>query len=271
VLVYDKRGTGKSQGEFSSAIYADFVQDAVAAVSYLRSRDDIIPLRIGLFGSSEGGWLTPEVATLAGNIAFIINRCGPPLPWMETVLFEIEKDLEVEGISSDIIQEVLRLRTRVWDFYIAAAADSTKATGKVRELLEADLAAIHNKVENSDLRGTPTTLRDYNAEYYTRYATNISYDPTPFLRELELPMLCVFGENDINVPTAKSVVVLKKLKTELNRDITTKVYPGVGHSLMTWKGITRCGYVAGYLEHIGDWARDHVERTETNKASPTTK
>ena len=104
VLVYDKRGTGSSEGDFSSAGYDDFVQDALAAVRFLRSREDIDPLRVGLLGSSEGGWLTPEVAAVAGDIAFVINRCGPPIPWDETNLFEIEKDLEVDGVDPDIIQ-----------------------------------------------------------------------------------------------------------------------------------------------------------------------
>ena len=54
VLVYDKRGTGDSGGDFSTAGYKDFVQDALAAVRFLRSREDIDPLRIGLLGSSEG-------------------------------------------------------------------------------------------------------------------------------------------------------------------------------------------------------------------------
>ena len=73
-----------------------------------------------------------------------------------------------------------------------------------------------------------------------------------------MPMLWVFGENDINVPTARSVAVLEQLRSELDREITVKVYPGVGHSLMTWKGVFTFGYVGGYLDLIGNWAQDHA-------------
>ena len=53
VLSYDKRGAGRSQGDFDSATYKDFIHDAQAGIRYLRNRSDIVPDLIGLFGSSE--------------------------------------------------------------------------------------------------------------------------------------------------------------------------------------------------------------------------
>ncbi|MFP6616862.1 MAG: alpha/beta fold hydrolase, partial [Candidatus Hydrogenedentota bacterium] len=155
VLVYDKRGVGNSDGDFSVSTNDDFVQDAVAAVRYLRSRNDVDSLRIGLLGSSEGGWLTPEVATLAGDIAFVVNRCGPPLPWDETVLFEIENDLEAEGTDPEIIQEVLRLKRIIWKYYVDASTDSAPATGTQRDEIDAALSALYARAVDSDSLGLP--------------------------------------------------------------------------------------------------------------------
>ena len=257
VLVYDKRGTGDSEGDFSTAGYDEFVDDAVAAVQFLRSREDIDPLRIGLLGSSEGGWLTPEVATVAGNIAFVINRCGPPIPWDETVLYEIANDLRVGGVDPDVIQEALGIVARRWQYFVDSTADSRMATTAERDEINASLAAIRRRLGSSESR-LPGSLPEYEPELYARLASNVSYDPTPFLRELDVPMLWVFGENDINVPTARSVAVLEQLRSGFDRDITVKVYPDVGHSLMTWKGVLSGGYVGDYLDLIGSWARDHA-------------
>ncbi len=259
VLIYDKRGTGDSEGDFSRAGYNDFVQDALAAVQFLRSREDIDPLRIGLLGSSEGGWLTPEVATVAGDIAFVINRCGPPIPWDETVLFEIENDLRVGGVEPDVIQEALGIAARRWQYFVDAAGDSAMAVGAERDAINAALATIRRKLGSSASR-LPASLPEYDPERYARLASNFSYDPTPFLRELDVPMLWVFGENDLNVPTARSVAVLEQLRSEFDRDITAKVYPDVGHSLMTWRGVANAGYVGGYLDLIGSWAQEYAER-----------
>ena len=88
VLLYDKRGVGESSGDFESAQFSDFIADAVAAVEYLAGREDIDAGNIGVQGNSEGGWFTPEVAHTTGKVAFIFNRVGPPLPWMENVIWE---------------------------------------------------------------------------------------------------------------------------------------------------------------------------------------
>ena len=257
VLVYDKRGTGDSEGDFSTAGYADFVQDAVAAVRFLRSRADIDPLRIGLLGSSEGGWLTPEVATVAGDIAFLINRSGPPIPWDETVLFEIENDLRVDGVDPDVIQRALGIVARRWK-YVVDAADGAVRVGRERDAINAELAAIRQELGPAASR-LPASVPDYDPELYARLASNFSYNPTPFLRELEVPMLWVFGELDINVPTTRSVAVLEQLRNDVGRDITVKVYPDVGHSLMTWRGIATAGYVGDYLDFIGSWAHTYAD------------
>lgn len=258
VLVYDKRGTGDSEGDFSGAGYDDFVQDALAAVQFLRSREDIDALHIGLLGRSEGGWLTPEVAIVARDIAFVINSCGPPLPWDETVLFEIANDLRVGGVDPDVIQKALGIAARRWKYFVDVTRDSAMVVGSERDSINAELAAIRRELGASASR-LPASVPEYDPELYARLASNVSYDPSPFLRQLEVPMLWVFGENDINVPMARSVAVLEQLKSDFDRDITVNVYPGVGHSLMTWKGLANAGYVDGYLDFIGTWARENAD------------
>lgn len=41
VLLYDKRGTGKSEGDFENASMEDLAEDALAALHYLKNRTDI--------------------------------------------------------------------------------------------------------------------------------------------------------------------------------------------------------------------------------------
>ncbi|MBG71971.1 MAG: alpha/beta hydrolase, partial [Gammaproteobacteria bacterium] len=47
VLRYDDRGFAQSTGNISTATTADFADDALAAITYLRSRPDVIAHRIG--------------------------------------------------------------------------------------------------------------------------------------------------------------------------------------------------------------------------------
>jgi len=76
VLRYDDRGTGESGGSFAEAAQEDLVQDARAAVSYLRTRDDIFPDRIALVGHSEGGIIAPRIAAEDPKIRAIVLLAG---------------------------------------------------------------------------------------------------------------------------------------------------------------------------------------------------
>ena len=246
VLIYDKRGTGASGGDFDAALYRDFVTDAIAAVHYLASREDIDGNRTGLFGNSEGGWFTPEIAAVTHGVAFIINKVGPPLSWIETVLWEVRNDFLAEGASEADLDTLLALTRRRWDYMRAAAADPTLAAGPQREALEAAISDV------ALAEGLPA----YDADVYHRFAADSSYDPAPYLREINIPMLYIFGELDVNVPTAQSVAFLESLRKDYSKNITIRVLPGVGHFLFlySWRGLLEAGYPPGYLDLIESWA-----------------
>lgn len=256
VLIYDKRGTGASGGDFDTAVYRDFIADATAAVRYLASRNDIDGGRIGLVGVSEGGWFTPEIAVLTGGIAFIVNQAGPPLSWMETVLFEVRNEYLAEGIAEADLDVLLALQRRRWDYLRTAAVDPLFAQGPERDALESATSQIRATVPHAD-RLFPERLPDYDTDAYQRYS-DYSYDPLPYLIEIDIPMLYVFGEQDENIPTALSVAFLESFREESNKDITIHMLPGVGHSLFSWAGILEALRPPGYLDFFGSWAAQHA-------------
>ena len=70
-LIYDRRGSGLSGGDFATASFADLAEDACAALAYLRRREDIDARRSGLYGISQGGWIAPLAAARPPETAFI--------------------------------------------------------------------------------------------------------------------------------------------------------------------------------------------------------
>ena len=118
VLAYDKRGVGSSGGTFHHNAYGDFIDDGINAVRYLASREDVDPDAIGLLGSSEGGWFAPEIAVRTGAVAFIVDRAGSPLPWIETNLWQLRHDLVNDGVSGDLLSEAVELHELVWRFLV---------------------------------------------------------------------------------------------------------------------------------------------------------
>ena len=74
---YDKRGVGKSSGDFNTAFTFDFARDVVAAVQFLKEeRTDIDGNNIGLVGHSEGGLISFIVASQSTDVAFMVSMAG---------------------------------------------------------------------------------------------------------------------------------------------------------------------------------------------------
>ncbi len=76
-LRYDKRGCGKSEGDFRVAGLTEVVDDACAAIDFISTRSsDVDCQRIYLLGHSEGAVLAPEIASKRGGLAGILMLCA---------------------------------------------------------------------------------------------------------------------------------------------------------------------------------------------------
>jgi uncharacterized protein len=80
VLIYDKRGVGKSTGVREARGFTDvhrdlepLASDAAAALALLAARPDVRADAVGFVGISEGGLISPRAAQLNGQTAFMLN------------------------------------------------------------------------------------------------------------------------------------------------------------------------------------------------------
>ncbi len=253
VLLYDKRGGGCSTGNLEKSDLSDLAGDVAAGVRYLRGRHDIKADQIGLFGRSQGGWVGPLAATLVDNIAFVISSSGTPMSPAEQALDAIERDLRRHGFSQADVEEATGLRKRLWDYYRRAAA-SVDGLPQERQVLSAALTQARTKPWFSAQEDLPVQLPPFDRERYAKLTSLFSFDPIPVLKQLKIPMLFVFGDEDTRISSERSFAILEALRRDQGTQVDTKVYPRVGHSLMTWRQVPP-GYAAGYLDLIGDWAQ----------------
>ncbi len=239
VLVYDKRGAGESGGDYEETTYSQLVADAVGAVELLRQRREIDPARIGIFGVSESGWLTPEIAERSGEIAFVINKVGSALSVRETVAWEVYNDLLADGVSEGSAREQTEIYRRIWAYRIAP-------TPEERVALPETLAQWAGR-DDSQL---PAELKEVSASY----VADISYDPTPYLERLTTPMLYLYGTEDVNIPTDACVLRLKELAAD-GKPVSYHVFEGEGHELGGFR-LRSLGYrfVDGYAKLLSDFA-----------------
>jgi uncharacterized protein len=63
-LIYDKRGTGQSGGAYESyEPYENLVNDALSAVAFLKQRREIAASQIGVWGLSQGAYISAAAAS----------------------------------------------------------------------------------------------------------------------------------------------------------------------------------------------------------------
>lgn len=251
-LVYDKRGVGASGGDFKSAGYSDFIDDAVAAVEYLAHRPDVDRSRIGLYTVSESGWFGPEIASRKQKVALMFNKVSAPFSVAETVIWEVRNDYIADGVAESEVQPLVDLAMRRWAYYRDAAANPALAEGPERDAINAQLSKLRENVAGA-AEVLPEELLPYDAGRYAEIAADRFYDPSPFLLELDIPMYFAYGEADINMPTRRCVDALEVLINEHGKDIEYRVYPGAGHSLASWRGILQMGWTPGYLDNLAAW------------------
>jgi uncharacterized protein len=111
VLLYDRRGSGDSTGDFETASFFDLAIDAQAIINYLKLRSDIDPKHIGVWGMSQGGWIAPLVASNSTDIAFVVAVSAVGVTPAEQMNFSAEYELREKGFPEEEIGQMLELRS----------------------------------------------------------------------------------------------------------------------------------------------------------------
>lgn len=253
VLTYDKRGSGGSSGTLALADYDDLAGDLASAVQWLRRQPGIDAARIGLVGRSEGAWVSAIAASRDPAIAFVIFSSGSALPPRQQTMDWTRRSLQSHGATPSELTGAMGAKAALWDFYARVAAGSVSAD-EARVLVSALTARLKTFERFSP--EIPQVVRDPAAEdprYFQAFTRMISFDPAPAFAALRVPMLAVIGENDDVVEPASTIAAFEDLRQQ-GRDVTTRVFPGVGHSLLVMDGDRIVGYPDGYLELLTGWA-----------------
>ena len=112
-LRYDKRGCGKSAGDYYTAGHSDFVEDAIAWFDTLVQVEVCKPNEIYVLGHSEGAIIAPQMSIKRPSIAGIILLC-PFVQKMESVLISQAEHIQeaindLKGVKGLLYRTLSRL------------------------------------------------------------------------------------------------------------------------------------------------------------------
>jgi uncharacterized protein len=267
VLAYDKRGVGKSTGNWREASFQDLADDAVAGAKFLQTRNEVAANQIGFWGQSQGGWIAPLAASRFPEAAFAVALSGGGLSPADTELFDSEFELTKAGYTADEVKEALAFQ-KLKNEIIASPASPT-SNAKWDEYARAQAIAKDKKWfrhPGIDIFGPAT--RDHG--FWTFMRRFYVYDPAPTLRASKAPLLAIFGELDTPEGVKAQVSAIKQIMDQAGRrDYTVKVYPNGSHNLMEVPPDNPNEFVRlkrfppGFFEGMVDWTTTQVRRRAT--------
>jgi uncharacterized protein len=261
VLRVDDRGVGGPTGDVNSSTSADFAEDVLAGVEFLKNRKEIDAKHIGLIGHSEGGLIAPLVASQSKDIAFIVMLAGPGLPGDEILVEQNKLVLKAAGSSNEEIARQLKflaialpIAKQEEDPKVAQkriAEELAKWKDMADETEKKDVEELVKSLERGAIQGLTTK--------WFRFFLN--YDPRPALRKVQCPVLALNGEKDLQVPCKANLEeIAKALKEGGNKDFTVKELAGLNHLFQTCKtgGVQEYGSIEEtmapvVLETMADW------------------
>ncbi|MCS7477382.1 alpha/beta hydrolase family protein [Umezawaea endophytica] len=98
-LIYDKR-PGYSR---ATSTFDDLAADANAGVDLLRTRPEVAPDQVGLWGHSQGGWVVPLAASTSEHAAFIVAVGASSVDAGRTQLWSNATKLAHAGVRESLI------------------------------------------------------------------------------------------------------------------------------------------------------------------------
>ncbi len=270
-LRVDDRGMGKSVGP-TQGTSADFAQDVITSLDYLKSRKDINPKKIGLIGHSEGGMIAPMVATKRPqDVAFIVSLAGPGEPILDLMEKQNTATLKSMQVSEPIAKSygtLMRTFMEAATFESDTAVVYQKATaayGDWKKTVHPNVAAILTGVADSTgvdpyIRTVVNSLRVPWMRYF------LAYNPTENLSRLTCPVLVLNGEKDIQVLPESNLAGWKAaLVKAKNKDVTVRELPGLNHLFQQCATCTVAEYgeltetfSPEVLQIMGDWLTKRV-------------
>lgn len=97
VLLPDKRGCGKSMGEWHTSSFDDFANDIGAAQQYLIENKSSEFKKLGVLGISQGGWISHVVNQNFDDLDFIVDVVSSASTPNDQVKFEIMNEIKNSG------------------------------------------------------------------------------------------------------------------------------------------------------------------------------
>lgn len=254
-FIDDKPGSGDSKGEFSGDnLLRERAMILEKEIEILKKHPSINPNQIGLYGSSQAGYVMSVTLEQNKDISFMIAWSCPAMNSIEQSAYLVKMQSLCNGDSETDAEKlrkfyVQRAKAKDYKEYFEAA----KYLDEHPVIIELGWGGI---AEEKDFEPIGT-----NSESYI--------NPVNGIGKVNFPSLFIFGEKDTQIdPIQGAVAFQETLEKSGNRNYKIITIPGVDHNMRITK--TGClkeqkenynkeggAILSGeFLEIIGNWLEE---------------
>jgi pimeloyl-ACP methyl ester carboxylesterase len=258
-FIFDKRGTGLSEGEFHMN-FRRLARDVSAAAAHARTAARGRHGSLGLHGFSQGGWVAP-LAAEAVRPDFIVVNYGLALSPQEEDAEEVETELKALGYGPDVLARAREVTGATGALITSGFTDGFEMLQRVRNAYgnEPWFEAIEGEFSGGILALDEATLRREGPERFDKLDIEWDYDPMTVLRSVTAPVLWIGAGSDRAAPPEVTLERLGALRAE-GRPIQIAIFPRTDHGILEYvenPDGTRIGtrHAPGYFPLLVDWTK----------------
>lgn len=235
VLVYDKRGAGKSDGTWAAATVDDLAGDAAGAVAALRAHPCVAADTVGVLGHSEGGWVALRLGARLDTARYLIVNSCPAVSFAESEVYALTAAGAPQEAATVLLGKLI------------AAARAGNSYQQGQQLI----TACQHEPWYPLLGADGFSL---DPDTWAQLIAWADYDPRDDLTHLKTPTLAILGEEDPLVPVQASIELYQQTAASTGRHQEIAVFPGASHRLH----VTTGGFAPGYLTRLSTWCLDQA-------------
>lgn len=209
VLRVDDRGTGISQGDFTTSGIPEFVNDCKSTLAFLQTRKEVDSSKIGLIGHSLGGSIAQIVAADSDLVSFVVFLAAPGIRGDSLMLMQKELMERKMSFPEGTIEVGRKNMKGAYDIILQTKDNDID--------LEKDLKEYFSNIMGG-------LMTDKHVRLSVKQLTNstifglVRYDPGVALSKVKCPVLAINGTKDLQVTSKENLSGIKRILTVNNND-----------------------------------------------------
>ncbi len=254
VLIFDKRGNGKSTGEYSTSDYEEIIDDAIACLEILNKKESVNKDKIGLWGYSQGAMLLPRIASKTDIPKFLIAKSPEIISVTEAAAYSDSLRVVNFG-NSNLSGQIAANSHREVEKLINNGANCKEVESYIQQN-----AQKYSFMNQTGLYSSLTIDKNEFDGFYWKGRTENFYS---FWKEIRIPTLVLLGGRDDLINTEKNKLLLNNLSNEY---IEIVDFPLANHHLKKTFNPTMDSefdfprLIEGYTENVEEWIEKEITK-----------